>query len=270
MPQNVSLQELQRRVDKDPASIAFARLAEEYRRAGMYEEAVRVARAGLTQHPGYLSARVTLGRALVELDQLDAAKIELDTVLRSAPDNLAAIRALAEIHQRRGDTPEPPPIPETPPARPTAPEPAVESVAPAPEPVPESVPPDVLPPTLDALPDAREPAHALDLDLQEFNTALEALTLDLPASERAPVAEEFDLAAFRVDEARQNAEPGADWNLDGLESMPARSVPVKASAVEPPRVEPPPIEGEPVDPVLAELEQWLGALFADRADRKGR
>ena len=96
------IEELRRRVAHDPASIAFAQLAEEYRRAGDYQEAIRVCRTGLAQHPGYLSARVTLGRALAELQQLDEAQTELEYVLHAAPDNLAAIRALAEIHQRRG------------------------------------------------------------------------------------------------------------------------------------------------------------------------
>jgi tetratricopeptide (TPR) repeat protein len=97
------IEELRRRVEQDPASIAFAQLAEECRRAGDHEEAVRVSRAGLAQHPTYLSARVTLGRALLELEQYDEARAELEHVLKAAPDNLAAIRALAEIHQRRGD-----------------------------------------------------------------------------------------------------------------------------------------------------------------------
>ena len=102
MPDTRRIEELRRRVHKDPASIAFAQLAEEYRRAGRYEEAIAACRAGLQIHPGYLSARVTLGRALIEVDDLDAAEPELSCVLRSAPENLAAIRGLAEIHHRRG------------------------------------------------------------------------------------------------------------------------------------------------------------------------
>jgi tetratricopeptide (TPR) repeat protein len=94
--------ELRRRIQTDPASIAFAQLAEEYRRAGQYHDAVQVCRTGLARHPAYLSARVTLGRALIELDQLDEAAQTFELVLRSAPDNLAAIRGMAEIHQRRG------------------------------------------------------------------------------------------------------------------------------------------------------------------------
>lgn len=95
--------ELRRRVQADPSSIAFAQLAEEHRRAGSFDEAVRVCRAGLERHPGYLSARVTLGRALMEIGELDEAAREFALVLGSAPDNLAAIRGVAEIHQRRGD-----------------------------------------------------------------------------------------------------------------------------------------------------------------------
>jgi tetratricopeptide (TPR) repeat protein len=94
--------ELRRRVQADPASIAFAQLAEECRRSGDNDEAVSVCRAGLAYHPDYLSARITLGRALVELGRLDEAQAELMLVLNAAPDNLPAIRALAELHQQRG------------------------------------------------------------------------------------------------------------------------------------------------------------------------
>jgi tetratricopeptide (TPR) repeat protein len=102
---NQRIDDLRRRVQKDPASIAFAQLAEECRRAGQFQEAVDVCRAGLKLHPGYLSARVTLGRALIELNELETALTELTTVLKSAPENLAAIRGVAEIHHRRNDLP---------------------------------------------------------------------------------------------------------------------------------------------------------------------
>jgi len=100
------IDELRRRVQSDPASIAFAQLAEEYRRSGQTEEAVRVSREGLTRHPGYLSARVTLGRALLDLGQLLGARDELEFVVAEAPENLAAVRGLAEIAHREGQTTE--------------------------------------------------------------------------------------------------------------------------------------------------------------------
>ncbi len=59
-------------------------------------------RAGLAIHPAYLSARVTLGRALIELNEYPAAQQELEQVLRSAPENLAAVRGLAVVLHRQG------------------------------------------------------------------------------------------------------------------------------------------------------------------------
>ena len=103
MADSSRIDDLRRRVQKDPASIAFAQLAEEFRRAGKFQEAVDVCRAGLEIHPAYLSARVTLGRAFLELNQLDDAQSELELVLKSARENLAAIRGLAEIYHRRGE-----------------------------------------------------------------------------------------------------------------------------------------------------------------------
>src|SRR5881628_3394938 len=102
MTDNHRIDDLRRRVHKDPASIAFAQLAEECRRAGQHEESVEVCRAGLAIHPGYLSARVTLGRALLELQELAGARAEFEVVLKGAPENLAAVRGLAEVLHRSG------------------------------------------------------------------------------------------------------------------------------------------------------------------------
>ena len=133
MSENRRIDELRRRMDKDPSSIAFAQLAEEYRRMGEYVEAVKICRDGLQRHPGYLSAQVTLGRALVELKNFDDARTELEAVLKVAPDNLAAIRALAYIHQQTGEVAETVkavPVPrEAPVATPAPPTPPVEDIA---------------------------------------------------------------------------------------------------------------------------------------------
>jgi tetratricopeptide (TPR) repeat protein len=94
---NPRVDELRRRVQQDPASIAFAQLAEEYRRIGELDEAVEVCRAGLAHHPTYLSAHVTLGRALMALDRNEEARDEFEYVLQAAPDNLVALRCLEEL-----------------------------------------------------------------------------------------------------------------------------------------------------------------------------
>ncbi len=97
------IEELRRRIQKDPASIAFAQLGEEYRRAGRFADAIETCRTGLAYHPGYLSAYVTLGRALVETGDLRAATEALSRVHAAAPDNLAAIKGLADIRHRLGE-----------------------------------------------------------------------------------------------------------------------------------------------------------------------
>ena len=107
MPDSARLEELRRRVQSDPASIAFAALAEEYRRAGRFDEAIAACAAGLKRHPSYLSAHVTLGRALLEVGHHDGARDAFEFVLRAAPENLAAIRGLADLHARSGDPIEP-------------------------------------------------------------------------------------------------------------------------------------------------------------------
>ena len=101
-----SLEELKRRMRADPSSVAFANLAEQYRRACRFDDAIITCRSGLTHHPGYVSARVTLGRALVAIGDLQSAEVELNDVQADAPDNLAAREGLAELQAAQGATPE--------------------------------------------------------------------------------------------------------------------------------------------------------------------
>ena len=131
MSHNPRIEALRRRVEKDPGSIAFAQLAEEYRRDGDYQQAITICREGLVRHPGYLSAQVTLGRALIETQQFDEARKELEAVLSVAPDNLAAIRGLAEIHQHLGEADVAAPPPVDIPALPETTAPAIEAPDPA-------------------------------------------------------------------------------------------------------------------------------------------
>ena len=79
---------------------AFGAIAERFRRAGALEQAVSLCRDGLKKFPDHVSARVTLGWSLLDLGKYDEARVELEQVMRRAPDNLAAIRGLAELHDR--------------------------------------------------------------------------------------------------------------------------------------------------------------------------
>ncbi len=103
MAENPRIEELRRRLGREPGSRLFAQLAEELRKEGNQAEAIQVARAGLTQQPNYPSARMTLGRALLDAGDLGGARVEFETVLRGAPDNILASRFLAECLEGLGD-----------------------------------------------------------------------------------------------------------------------------------------------------------------------
>jgi hypothetical protein len=81
-------------------SPAFGAIAERFRRAGELDRAVALCQEGLQKYPKHLSSRVTLGWALLDLGRYEEARAELEQVLKRAPDNLAAIRGLAELHDR--------------------------------------------------------------------------------------------------------------------------------------------------------------------------
>jgi tetratricopeptide (TPR) repeat protein len=72
--------------------------AEALRRSGNPQGAIDLCRDALVRFPGHLSARVTLGWALLDLGQLKEARQEFEVVRKSAPDNFAAIRGLAQLH----------------------------------------------------------------------------------------------------------------------------------------------------------------------------
>jgi tetratricopeptide (TPR) repeat protein len=96
------IEELEKRLAADPNSRMFVQLAEEYRKAGMLEQAIDVCEQGLKKHPQYPSARVALGRALLEAEHFDRASAEFETVLKQVPDNILANKFLGETYHRLG------------------------------------------------------------------------------------------------------------------------------------------------------------------------
>ena len=103
MAGNPRIDELRKKLDKEPGSRLFAQLAEELRKDGDLEEAIQVAREGLQKHPSYPSARMTLGRALFDTGDWSAARMEFEKVLQGAPDNILASRLLGESLENLGD-----------------------------------------------------------------------------------------------------------------------------------------------------------------------
>jgi tetratricopeptide (TPR) repeat protein len=96
------IEELEKRLAADPNSRMFVQLAEEYRKAGMLEQAIDCCEKGLKKHPQYPSARVALGRALLEAGSFDRASEEFEAVLKQVPDNILAHKFLGETYHRLG------------------------------------------------------------------------------------------------------------------------------------------------------------------------
>lgn len=97
------IERLKEKIEKDPNSKLFVPLAEEYKKAGMLEEAIEVLTKGLERQPNYLSARVSLGKIYMEKGMLNESRTEFEKVINAIPDNLYAHKKLAEIYTNLGD-----------------------------------------------------------------------------------------------------------------------------------------------------------------------
>ena len=90
------------RLARDPASLAFAQLADLYRKAGRTRDAVALCRNGLARYPHYTTARLILAKALVADGQLAPAQVELEAILEVSPEDAQSHRLAAEIQRRLG------------------------------------------------------------------------------------------------------------------------------------------------------------------------
>lgn len=92
----------QERLARDPTSLAFAQLADLYRKAGRPGDAVALCREGLGRYPHYTTARLILAKALLALGDAPAALAELGTILEVSPRDVQCHRLAAEVQRRLG------------------------------------------------------------------------------------------------------------------------------------------------------------------------
>jgi len=97
-----AIRRYEERLARDPASLAFAPLADAYRKAGRTREAINLCREGLGRFPHYTTARLILAKAHLDDGNPDAALGELGVILQSSPKDAQAHRLTAEIHRRAG------------------------------------------------------------------------------------------------------------------------------------------------------------------------
>lgn len=98
-----SIESLKERIARDPLSRAFLQLAEEYRKEGRFQDAVKVCLEGLERHPTYHTARISLGRTHMEAGSLVEAKRAFSEVLELQPENHLAGKLLAEVQKKTAD-----------------------------------------------------------------------------------------------------------------------------------------------------------------------
>lgn len=98
------IEKLEARYAENPDGRYFAPLADAYRKGGRVDEAIVVVTSGLAKHPDYLSAHIVLGRCFLEKKDDASALKAFERVLGLDGENIIALKSLAEISERTGDT----------------------------------------------------------------------------------------------------------------------------------------------------------------------
>ncbi len=94
--ENAQIFDFLKKFQENPKSRIFAPLAEAYRKAGMVDEAIEIAREGLQVHPHFVGGKVALARALFDKQQYESVVDELAEAVRDVPDNIVAQRLLGD------------------------------------------------------------------------------------------------------------------------------------------------------------------------------
>lgn len=97
------LEQLRFELREDPSSRIFFKLGDYLRREGEFQEAIAVLGNGLEQHPKYVAAWVSLGRALLDAGSTRQAADALGRALALDPENAVASRHAGEAAIANGE-----------------------------------------------------------------------------------------------------------------------------------------------------------------------
>ena len=100
MPYTSEIEKLEHRYNENPKGRNFAPLADAYRKAGQVDLAIDLCRKGLELHPDYISAYIVYGRCLLEKKDDPAAEAVFRKVLGLDPENVLALKILADVAGR--------------------------------------------------------------------------------------------------------------------------------------------------------------------------
>ena len=96
------IEKLERRWQENPLGLTFAPLAEAYRKAGDPARALELLEQGLAQHPNYVPAHIVRGRCHLDAQSDPAAELAFLRVTELDPENVIALKSLAELSERGG------------------------------------------------------------------------------------------------------------------------------------------------------------------------
>ena len=97
-----TLAKLERACGRNPASILFARLADELLRLGNVDRAAEICRKGLRYRPHYPTGHLVMGRCHMASGRLEDARREFQRTLELDPDNPSASWLLGRIERETG------------------------------------------------------------------------------------------------------------------------------------------------------------------------
>ena len=96
------IEKLERRWHDNPMGLAFAPLAEAYRKSGAVARALELLDTGLAQHPGYVPAHIVRGRCHLDSGERALAELDFLCVAELDPENVIALKALADLAEEEG------------------------------------------------------------------------------------------------------------------------------------------------------------------------
>jgi len=100
VPYTSEIEKLEHRYNENPKGRNFAPLADAYRKAGQVDLAIDLCRKGLELHPDYISAYIVYGRCLIDKKDDPAAETVFRKVLGLDPENVLALKILADVADR--------------------------------------------------------------------------------------------------------------------------------------------------------------------------
>ncbi|HXE58909.1 MAG TPA: tetratricopeptide repeat protein [Gemmatimonadales bacterium] len=102
MATSSEIEKLERKWKENPRGTVFAPYAEALRKHGQLDLAREVLKQGLEFHPDYVPGNIVLGRCCLDLGEDGAAEAAFTHALQLDPENVIALKALAEITERQG------------------------------------------------------------------------------------------------------------------------------------------------------------------------